>query len=406
MQRAPRRPGTSSARPSESRCSARFETETTWTLVPKRERNRGMSNSERNHETDPISSEPSLARREWLTAFAAGGIATVTAALPRYASSQRRARPADSPELELRYIKEAVEPLKTRNYVEEAKREGIVDGGINGQLAADINQFLGTTYQAFVYSELVNALPDDVRSTKEVQADVATMSSVLDQAVADAYFIIGTADAELKKDIDRELQQKPDLLMDMAAGLDEEGGRHGMGIHGRVRLRRASSQLSARLRMQSSNEVMTDLNDKITRISERNGVSRRDGEQFEVSLATRRMMSFVADDPSMPDSVETSPASPTESSSAGKGRRRDDLQWLERKARRLTRASRGLAGTGGGLLIAGGIAFGVSGGLGGAFVMCLGGLALLLALFIVGAAARRRKQLEEAKAAAKYNTDR
>jgi hypothetical protein len=232
------------------------------------------------------------------------------------------------------------------------------------------------------------------------------MSSVLDQAVADAYFIIGTADAELKKDIDRELQQKPDLLMDMAAGLDEEGGKHGMGIHGRVRLRRASSQLSARLRVQSSNEVMTDLTDKITRISERNGVSRRDGKQFEVSLATRRMMSLVDDDPFMPDPVETSPASPTESSSAGEGRRRDDLERLERKAKRRTRASRGLAGTGAGLLIAGGIAFGVAGGLGGAFVMCVGGLALLLALFIVGAAARRRKQLEEAKAAAKNSTDR
>ena len=50
--------------------------------------------------------------------------------------------------------------------------------------------------------------------------------------------------------------------------------------------------------------------------------------------------------------------------------------------------------------MAGGIALGVSGGLGGAFVMCVAGLALLLALFVLAAAARRRRELEEAKAAA------
>lgn len=383
-----------------------METETTWTFLVSGDKNPWMSTSERNTEAEPTSSEHTLPRREWLTAFAAGGVAAVTAALPRYVSGQTLPPPADAPKLELRYIKHAVKPLRGRNYVEEGKREGILDGGIDEQLAADINQFLGTTYQAFVYSELVNALPDDIRSGKEVQADIKKMSPVLDQAVADAYFVIGMAHDELKKDIDRELQQKPDLLMDMAAGLDEEGGMHGMGIRGRLRLRRASSQLSARLRMQSTNEVMTDLTDKITRISERNGISRRDGKQFEVSLATRRMMSLVDDDPFMPDPVETSPASPTESSSAGEGRRRDDVQWLERKAKRLTRASRGLAGTGGGLLIAGAIAFGVTGGLGGAFVMCVAGLALLLALFVLAAAARRRRALEEAKAEAASTTDR
>jgi len=361
-----------------------------------------MSKSAPHTEAEPIPSAHALPRREWLTVFAAGGIAAATAALPRYASSQKRRRPTDSPELELQYIKSAVEPLGARNYVEEGKREGILDGGINGELAADINQFLGTTYQAFVYSELVNALPDDVRSSKEVQADIKKMSPVLDQAVADAYFVIGMADDDLKKEIDRELRENPDLLMDMAAGLDEEGGRHGMGIHGRLRLRRASSQLSARLRMQSTNEVVTDLTDKITRVSERNGVPPR--ANLEVSSAARRMASlenqddvFVSEPPAPP------PAQPTAPPPLDEEQRRE-VARLERKEKSLTRASRGLAGAGGGLLIAGGIALGVTGGLGGAFVMCVGGLALLLALFVLAARTRRRKQLEEAKAGA--TTDR
>jgi len=353
-----------------------------------------MTRSDPNTEAEPITSEYSLPRRDWLTAFAAGGIAAATAALPRYASGERARRPADAPELELKYIKSAVKPLEGRNYGEEAKQQGILDGGVNGQLEADINQFLGTTYQAFVYSELVNALPDDVRSSKEVQADITKMSPVLDQAVADAYFVIGMADGEVKTAIDQELKENPDLLMDMAAGLDEEGGRHGMGIRGRLRLRRASSQLSARLRLQSTGEVMTDLTDKISRISERNGTSRR--SNFEVSLAARRMMS-VDDDPFIPEPAAPSAPPPKEKAQA---KRSAEIRQLERKEKTLTRAARGLAGTGGGLLIAGGIALGVSGGLGGAFVMCVAGLALLLALFVLAAAARRRRELEEAKAAA------
>jgi len=358
-----------------------------------------MSKSEQKTVADSISSEHSLRRREWLTAFAAGGFAAATAALPRYGSGQTLPPTGDSPELELRYIKHAIKPLRARNYVEEAKRQGILDGGIDDALAADINQFLETNYQALVYSELVNALPDDVRDSKQVQRDIAEMSPVLDQAVADAYFVIGMADDDLKKDIDRELKENPDLLMDMAAGLDEEGAGYGMGIRGRLRLRRASSQLSARLRVQSTDEVVTDLTDKITRIGERNGTSGRHATNFQVSAAARRMVSLDDDpispapSPRPPDS-ETSPASPTDLSLA----QRREVQRLERKAKGLTRASRALAGAGGALLIAGGIAFGVTGGLGGAFVMCVGGLALLLALFVLAAAARRRRELEEAKA--------
>lgn len=356
-----------------------------------------MSESKRKTPDDPISSEHCLPRREWLTAFAAGGLAAATAALPRYSSGQTLPRAANSPKLELRYIKNAIKPLRTRNYVEEAQRQGILDNGIDDALTADINQFLGTTYQAQVYSELVNALPDDVRSSDEVQADIADMSPVLDQAVADAYFVIGMADDDIKKEIDRELRKNPGVLMDMAAGLDEEGAAHGMGIRGRLRLRRASSQLSARLRVQSTDEVVTDLTDKIARISERNGARRRHATNFEVSSAARRMLSLEVEDPfaPAPPEVETKleyPAAPPVSDE-----RRREIERLEHKAKRLTRASRGLAGTGGGLLIVGGIAFGVSGGLGGAFVMCVGGLALLLALFVLAAAARRRRQLEEAK---------
>ncbi|MGB5695843.1 MAG: hypothetical protein WBM46_09340 [Polyangiales bacterium] len=349
-----------------------------------------MSKSEKQVKADPISSVRPLARREWLTTFAVGGIAAATAALPKYASSQTRRRAAGSPELELRSIKAALEPLRTTNYVEEGKRQGIFDEDIDDGLSADINQFLGTTYQALVYSQLVNELPDDVRNSEEVQSDIAEMSPVLDQALADAHFVVGMADDGLKTDIDRELRENPDLLMDMAASLDEEGARHGMGIHGRLRLRRASAHISARLRMQSTNEVAADVTDKLTRIAERNHVEPGDGRHVEVSLAAMRMMDFddvptvsIAPAPTVEPSTPTSPQS-------------REAKRLERKAKRLRRASGGLAGTGAGLLIAGGVGVGVTGAIGWAGAITLGALAILLALFILGAAVRRRKQAKEA----------
>jgi len=345
-----------------------------------------MSKSEK--QADPIPSQHPLPRREWLTAFAAGGLSTMALGCKPYRTSPQEAH---SPELELRSIKTAVEPLRTTDYVAEAKRQGILDQDFSEELAADVNQFLGTTYQALVYSELVSQLPEDVRNSEEVQSDIVEMSPILDQAVADSYFVLGMADDELMADIDRELKANPDVLMDMAAALDEDGARHGMGMHGRLRLRRASAHLSSRLRMQSTKGVVTDTTDKIARISERN-VERQDGRHFEVSLAARRMMSFegvpaVSVPPASTD--EPAPAPPPPQSSR-------EAKQLERKAKRLFRVGGGLAGAGAALLIGGGVAFGATAAIGAAVPITFGALILLIALFVLGAAVRRRNQAKKA----------
>lgn len=356
-----------------------------------------MSESPEQSETDPIPAQR-LPRREWLSTFAVGGLSTATAALGCN-SYGTLPRDAHSPELELRSIKAAVQPLRTTDYVAEAKRQGILETDISDALAADINEFLGTTYQALVYSELVNALPDDVRSSDEVQSDIAAMSPVLDQAVADAYFVIATADDDIEQEIDRELRLNPDLLMDMAADLDSEGAKHGMGIYGRVRLRRASAHLSSRLRMQSTHELVADVTDKLTRIAERNEDKRNDGAHVAVSPAARRMLDqyedpFASTPSPAPISPVVEPSAPSSAEPPASGR---EQRRLERKAKRLKRASIGLAGTGAGLLIAGGVAYGLTAAIGALVPITFGALAILLALFILGAAVRRRKEAERAK---------
>jgi hypothetical protein len=376
-----------------------------------------MSDSKKQTEAGPTSSDRTLPRREWLTAFTVGGVVAAGATLG-VDSCQTVPRAADSPELELRYIKTAVEPLSKKDYVAEAKRQGILSEDIHEGLTADINEYLSTTYQALVYSELINALPENLRESEEVQSDVAAMSPVLDQAVADAYFIIGTADDEIKKQIDREVREDPDVLMDMASLLDQDGARHGMGLGGRLRLRRASRQLSSRLRMQSTEEVIADLTDQITRYAERNEARTPSDTSFEVSLASRRMLAAYQEpssaverwhpeayvDPSQPatqasETADSEPASEKQAAQAEQDPKTSlRIAELSRKEKSLTRASRGLAGAGGGLLIAGGIAFGVTGAIGGAVLMCIGGFLLLIALFVVAARSRRRKQLEEEKA--------
>jgi membrane protein implicated in regulation of membrane protease activity len=78
---------------------------------------------------------------------------------------------------------------------------------------------------------------------------------------------------------------------------------------------------------------------------------------------------------------------------------------LEAKEERLTRASRGLAGAGGGLLLVGGIAYGVTGAIGALAPICIGGFLLLIALFVLAARTRRRRQLEEERARLKSTDD-
>ena len=373
-----------------------------------------MSDSKKQPEGKPPSSSRTLPRREWLTAFTVGGVAAAGATLG-IDTCETVPRAADSPELELGYIKTAVEPLSKKDYVAEAKQREIIGQEIHEALAADINEYLSTTYQALVYSELINALPEHLRETEEVQSDIVAMSPVLDQAVADAYFIAGTADDEIKKQIDREVREDPDVLMDMASFLDKGGASHGMGLRGRLRLRRASRQLSARLRMQSTDEVITELTDQITRYAERNEARTPSDTGFEVSLASRRMLAAYQEptsaverwhpeafvDPSQP-ATEGGETAEADAESAKKSAqeeldRRRRITELTRKEKSLTRASRGLAGAGGALLLGGGIAFGVTGGIGGAVLLCIGGFLLLIALFVVAARTRRRKQLEEAK---------
>jgi len=376
-----------------------------------------MSDSENQTQGEPTASNSTLPRRQLLTAFTVGGVAAASATLG-IDSCDTVPRAPDAPELELRYIKTAVEPLSKKDYVAEAKRQGLLSKDIHEALTADINEYLATTYQALVYSELVNALPENLRESDEVQSDIAVMSPVLDQAVADAYFIIGTADDEIKKQIDREVREDPDILMDMASLLDRDGARHGMGIRGRLRLRRASRQLSSRLRMQSTEEVITDLTDQVTRYAERNEARTPSDTSFGVSMASRRMLAAYQEptsaaegrhpeayvDPSQPtaEGGETAEAdSEAEKQLAQaeqelKTRRR--IAKLEQKEKSLTRASRGLAGAGGGLLIVGGIVLGATGAIGGAVPMCIGGFLLLIALFVLAARARRRRQLEEEQA--------
>jgi hypothetical protein len=355
-----------------------------------------MSDSKKQPETDADSSKRGLPRREWLAGFAAGGVVTAGAAIG-YESCEVRPPTPESAKLELNYINSAIEPLRGGDHVAEGKRQGVFTDEVQGQLATDINEYLSTTYQALVYSELVNALPVTLRKTDEVQRNVAEMSPVLDQAVADAYYVIGMADDEVKALIDREVRENPDVLMDMSSALDRDGARHGMGIRGRLRLRRASRQLSSRLRVQSANEVIADLTEQLTRVSERNAEGQESDTGFEVSSAAKRM--WAASDWHQrgvkkwhPEAYEEPEKSETEPTTE-----RRELTRLQQKEQSLTRASRGLAGAGAGLLIAGGIAFGVTGGIGGAVAMCIGGFLLLIALFVLAARTRRRRELEEAQ---------
>ena len=384
-----------------------------------------MSDSEKEPEGTSDSSKRMLPRREWLTGFAAGGVVTAGAAIG-YDSCEVSPRVSDSAELELKYIKAAVEPLRDGDHVAEGKRQGLLSDEIQGELAGDVNEYLSTTYQALVYSELVNGLPETLRSGEEVQSDIASMSPVLDQAVADAYYVIGMADDDVKALLDREVRDNPDVLMDMASGLDKDGARHGMGIRGRLRLRRASRQLSSRLRMQSANEVIAELTDQLTKVSERNTARSDVDSGLEVSSAAKRMWAAYQEpvrgvekwhpeayaDPMQPEPApEPEPAAGDLGSAEKKAfddlerQQRGSLARLEQKEQALTRASRGLAGAGAGLLIGGGIGFAVSGGVGGMVAMCIGGFLLLIALFVLAARTRRRKELEDEQGRLKSTGD-
>lgn len=371
-----------------------------------------MSESEEPKGSDSTS-QPGIQRRQWLTGFAAGGVVATTATLGYDSCQVQRRRAADSPALELNYIRASIEPLREVDYVAEGKRQGLLSGDIKEALAADINQYLATTYQALVYSELVTALPEDLRTSEEVESDIAVMSPVLDQAVADAYYVVGMADDETKAQIDQEIRDDPDALMDMASLLDKDGARHGMGLRGRLRLRRASRQLSSRLRVQSADAVLTELTEQITRVAERNGTRSPSDTDFQVTMATRRMWAHYDDPfastplPPQPSETESSDAleEPDEDSLDVDRERRGRLARLERKEKSLTRASRGLAGAGGGLVLAGGIAYAATASVGALVPICLGGFLLLVALFVLAARTRRRRQLKDERARSKSPGD-
>ena len=369
-----------------------------------------MSESEEESESEAEGEKKqTLPRRDWLAGFAAGGVVTAGAALG-YESCQVQPRVAYAPDLELGYIKSAVHPMRSMDFVSEGQQRGLLDQEIPTDLAGDINEYLSTTYQAFVYSELVNALPRTLRESDEVQSDIAGMSPVLDQAVADAYYVIGTSDEATRKQMDEELRENPDALMDLASDLDDDGSQRGLGIRGRMRLRRASRQLSARLKMQSADELLNEITDQMTKYSERNTEGTHDAN-FGVSGATQRMV--AAYQGSLPP-MEGAPERTVGGRADAYQRSEDvqerteagvsyverpsyaELERLKQKEKGLKRGAAGLAGAGAGLLVAGGIAAGVTGGgIGGLVTLCLGGFLLLLSLFVAGALARRRRQVRE-----------
>jgi hypothetical protein len=178
--------------------------------------------------------------------------------------------------------------------------------------------------------------------------------------------------------------------------------------------------------MQSANEVIAELTDQLTKVSERNTARSEGDTGFEVSSAAKRMWAAYQEpvrgvekwhpeayaDPMHPEPApEPEPAAGDLGSAEEKAfddlerQQRASLTRLEQKEQALTRASRGLAGAGAGLLIGGGIGFAVSGGVGGMVAMCIGGFLLLIALFVLAARTRRRKELEEKQGRLKSTGD-
>lgn len=368
-----------------------------------------MSESEEKSESEAKGEKKqTLPRRDWLAGFAAGGVVTAGAALG-YESCQVQPSVAYAPDLELGYIKSAVNPMRSMDFVSEGQRRGLLDQEIPKDLAGDINEYLSTTYQAFVYSELVNALPRDLRESDEVQSDIAAMSPVLDQAVADAYYVIGTSDEATRKLMDEELRENPDALMDLASDLDDDGSERGLGIRGRIRLRRASRQLSARLKMQSADELLTEITDQMTKYSERNSAGNTD-TGFGVSGATERMVAaYQGSLPPWDDAPERTARGAADTSGKTKDQEERteaegsylkrgsyaELDRLKQKEKGLKRGAAGLAGAGAGLMIIGGITYAATAAVGGLVPICIGGFLLLLSLFVAAALARRRRQVRE-----------
>ena len=97
-----------------------------------------MSESDEKTETEGKGEDKrKLPRREWLAGFAAGGVVTAGAALG-YESCQVKPRVAYAPDLELSYVKSAIGPLQTTDFVSEGQRRGLLETGIQKGLADDI----------------------------------------------------------------------------------------------------------------------------------------------------------------------------------------------------------------------------------------------------------------------------
>jgi len=245
--------------------------------------------------------------------------------------------------------------------------------------------------RALTYTGLVLDLPQEVRRSAPLVALGGQLEAELDQTVMDALWVLAHSGQDARERLDRAVRNHPGFVMDFVERLDLGAAEQGLATGSRLRLRRVAAEINSRLRVESVDSLMTDVTSKMARVVEVSG-SEAAHKRLAVTQATLEMFAATEGAGEL-SGAGVPPSARVMLSPADERLLRFSVEHMDRRHRRRRSTAIGMAGIGAVTLGIGVAAVAATGELGGAAVITIGSILLVLSLVVGAMAARARRQL-------------
>lgn len=262
-----------------------------------------------------------------------------------------------------------------RQAASEAGGETVTDSisTADARFLEEADAFARDAVGALTFAGLFGALSVDAQRHPEARAKLRSVEPMLDRAMAKAgYLLSNTSDAGYAL-VDSAIEATPGLIEDVLKGLDAGSRDVGLGIGGRMKLRRVGTHLAGRLRVQPAKTLADETMSKVGRMAHHHGLAQSVG----VSVAHNALRDVFYSVGEQPPPVQRTLTD-------------NRIARYERRTTAFMRTGAVLAGLGALVLVVSGAALAITSEIGPAFGLTAGAILASLALtFIIIAASRR-----------------
>jgi hypothetical protein len=125
--------------------------------------------------------------------------------------------------------------------------------------------------EALIVADVARSVPKDAEVPSHLAEALSREMPILDRCVETYGSLLANVPRSVRRSVDQKIRERPQLVMDFAEEIDAMAGRHQLSQESRLRLRQLATNISRRVKRQSSDALIDDTVGKVERIVARSG---------------------------------------------------------------------------------------------------------------------------------------